>query len=71
MLSGRPFLRLWYHDREEFRLEHQFSQDPHVPFVTRLLAKCVVEDETDCLPNANDLLDEIDKMLLIIRMGCE
>ena len=66
MVSGKPFLRLWYWAKEGSRLEKLFPRAPFIDFARRLLAKCVVEDERDCLPDAGSLLAEVDKTLDII-----
>ncbi|MGA2254787.1 MAG: protein kinase [Thermoguttaceae bacterium] len=67
MLSGKPFLRLWYWEDPEFNLEQLFPQCPYIGLANQLLAKSVVQHERDCLPNASRLLSEVDKMLLIIQ----
>jgi hypothetical protein len=71
MVSGRPFLRLWYWNKPGFNLEEMFPESRFIGFVKRLLAQCVVEREADCFPDANHLLAEIDKMLLIIQRDGE
>ncbi len=38
-----------------------------VRFVNQLLGKCIVEEERDCLEDANELLYEIDKILSLIE----
>ncbi|MGO8988276.1 MAG: protein kinase domain-containing protein [bacterium] len=68
MLSGSPFLRLWYFDRGEFDLEKKFPDVQSMKFANPLLKKCLVEDEGNCLSDAAILLDEIDELLFII--GC-
>ena len=37
--------------------------------MNELLAKCIVENEADCLQSANVLLAELDKMIKKIRSG--
>ncbi|MFH1922238.1 MAG: protein kinase [Planctomycetota bacterium] len=69
MVSGDPFLRLWYFSHPEFNLEVKSPNGPSIQFANQLLAKCVVEDERKCLPDAEALLAEIDKVLLIIQRG--
>jgi len=66
MVSGAPFLRLWYYDRRDFNVEVMFPRGPSIGFANRLFAKCIVEDEDDCLPNARQLLAETDEMLRVI-----
>ena len=69
MVSGDRFLRLWYYARPEFDLVKRLPNSPSIQFANQLLAKCVVEDESDCLPDASALLAEIDKVLFIIQRG--
>lgn len=71
MLSGLALLRLWYYDRSNFNLQEMFPKNASMRLANRLLAKCVVEDESGCLPNAGDLLAEIDRTLLTIERGGE
>ena len=67
MISGSPILRLWYFDKPEFDLEQMFPDNMDIKFINRLLRKCIVENEHDCLNNASDLLSEIDKVLFLIE----
>jgi len=71
MVAGAPFLRFWYYDDPEFNVEKMFPDDPSIRLVNPLLAKCVVEREKDCLPDAGALLAEIDKVLPIVQRGGE
>jgi len=66
LVSGDPFLQLWYFDKPQFDLERKFPESTFIGLANKLLAKCVVEDEENCLRNANDLLAEIDKVLRVI-----
>jgi serine/threonine protein kinase len=67
MISGQPFLRLWYFNRPEYNLEEMFPNNRFMRLINKLLSKCVVENEKDCLPNAGTLLDEIDKIQHIVE----
>jgi serine/threonine protein kinase len=72
MVSGEPFLRGWYYDDEDypqFNVEKMFPDEPSIRFVNRLLSKCVVEREKNCLPDAGALLAEIDKVLPVFDRG--
>ena len=71
MVSRKPFLRLWYHRREEFNLEKMFPDKPEMALLNGLLDKCIVEDEKDCLENADLLLNEIDSLLGALRLGAD
>ena len=71
MVSGKPFLRLWYHPRDEFNLETIFPDRPEMALLNGLLDKCIVEDEEKCLKNAGLLLEEIDSLLSALRLGAD
>ena len=66
MISGRPILRLWYFEKDQFNLEKMFPKSRFMSIANRLLRKCVVEEEKNCLTNAMALLAEIDQMLCVI-----
>ena len=42
-----------------------------IRFANPLFKKCIVEEENDCLPDADALLVEIDKTLSIIKMDAD
>ncbi len=67
MVSGKPFLRLWYWNQSDFNLEELFPQAPFIRFARGLLSRCVVEHEKACMPDANELLAEVDEMLQVIE----
>jgi len=71
MISGKPVLQLWYFNRESFNVEKLFPKSRPMPFANLLFAKCIVEEETDCLPNAGALLQEIDKTITRITFGAD
>lgn len=71
MVSGQSFLRLWYFHKTEFNVEKSFPDVPAMRFVNELLAKCVVEEKDDCLPNATALLGVVDATLLKIESHAE
>lgn len=56
MLSGRGFLRLWYHHDPQFELEKMFPRDESILWARTILDKCIVEHERDCLQDAARLL---------------
>lgn len=56
MLSGRSFLRLWYLHDPQFELEKMFPRDESILWARSILDNCIVERETDCLPDAGRLL---------------
>jgi len=67
MVSGQPILQLWYYDRQKFNVEKLFPNSPHMALANRLFSKCIVEEENDCIPDAGKLLEEIDKIISIIK----
>jgi serine/threonine protein kinase len=67
MVSGKPKLRLWYIHEDDFELEKMFPEDPDIRWARIILDKCVVEKESNCLPNAGELLIEIDRVLAALR----
>jgi len=72
MVSGKGFLRLWYFNEPEypqFDLERVFPENPDVRWVTRILKKCIVQHETDCLKSAGDLLALVDEMIRALEFG--
>lgn len=70
MISGRPKLQLWYYHRDENNLELMFPENG-MHLVNTLLAKCIVENEIDCLSNASEMLKEIDKILRILESNAD
>jgi hypothetical protein len=48
MISGRNGFPFWEYDREANNLEKMSPDDPDMPLVNRLLAKCVVREEKAC-----------------------
>jgi serine/threonine protein kinase len=73
MVSGRTGLDFWYYDRPAkdnrpaTNLELLFPGDPAMKEVNAILAKCVVEEEENCLKSANELLTLVDKAVERIR----
>lgn len=63
MVSGKPILQLWYYEREQFNVEALFPKKNEMPIANELFKKCIVENEEDCLQDANALLEEIDKAI--------
>ena len=71
MVSGLPVLRLWYYQSDQFNVEKLFPKAPFIQFANVLFAKCIVEDEADCLKDANALLSEIDNLLQRIEYNAD
>lgn len=63
MISGRPFLRLWYYDRPQFNIESIFPKTKYGRLINELLKTCIVENEDDCLPDARALLARTDELI--------
>ncbi len=66
MISDIPVLPYWYFDHDEYNLEKKFPHVPYIYMANLLFEKCIVEHESDCIPNATKLLAEIDKILSVI-----
>lgn len=71
MVSGRPFLRLWYYSEPEFDVEALFPDAPYIGFAERIFSRCIVEREKDCLPSAGLLLKEVDRVLRSIDLRAD
>lgn len=71
MVSGLPVLRLWYFKDKRFNLEELFPKAPYIWFANQLFKKCICEHEEDCLSDATNLLEEIDKILFIIDSNAD
>lgn len=71
MVSRTPVLPLWYYDRREYSLTTQFPSDRAMVMLNELLGKCIVENENDCLADANVLLGEVDDLLGRLQSGKE
>jgi serine/threonine protein kinase len=70
MVSGRPRMPLWYFDEEPHDLRTIFSDNSDVPFVHRILKKCVVQrEERMNLKDAGALLDEVDRSIAALESG--
>jgi serine/threonine protein kinase len=67
IVSGRTFLRLWYHHKDEFELEKMFPKDESIRWARAILDKCVVENEEDCLKNAGELLVLVDTVMPAVK----
>src|SRR5262249_53486233 len=67
MISGQPRLQLWYHHKDRFELERMFPTDPDTKWARTILDRCIVEDEKDCLQDANELLQIVDRVLAAVR----
>jgi len=63
MVSGSPFLNLWYFDKPENNIEEKFPNSKSISWVNSLLKKCIVEHEENCISNATELLAAVDEVL--------
>jgi serine/threonine protein kinase len=71
LLSGKPKLRLWYFQDPEFNVENLFPEDRFIRLANPLFSRCIVEREDNCLTDASALLEEVDKVLLIMEMNAD
>ncbi|MEO8593492.1 MAG: protein kinase [Candidatus Solibacter sp.] len=69
MLSGQPFLRLWYYAHPEFDVEAMFPGDPAMCWAKRVFRKCIVEHEKDCMKDAKELLKLVDELIDTLQIG--
>jgi serine/threonine protein kinase len=70
MTAPRGILQLWYYAHKPYDLELKFPDNPLMKAVNELIGKCVVQYEKDCLADAGQLLDEIDKLRSGICRRC-
>ena len=63
MISGQETMPLWYHRKPEFNLENQFSDNESIAFIQEILDKTVVEESTDCIPDATGLLTMMERTI--------
>ncbi len=71
MVSGLPRLPLWYYRRPENDLELLFPGNPDMGHLNELLSRCVVEEEKNCLPDADALLRTVDSASAAMTAGAE
>jgi hypothetical protein len=69
MISGKPVLPLWYHDRAAYDLTKLFPGDGDMAWINEILAATVVEEPDQCLPSSADLLPLIDNAIAAMRRG--
>jgi serine/threonine protein kinase len=69
MVDGRVVLPREYYNHREFDLRENFPDDPDMYLVNEILDHCVVEQPSQCLSSAQDLLIMVDTMLRIIERG--
>ncbi len=69
MISGMEYLYHIYFKHDEYNLEKLFSDDSSMIIVNELLKKCIVELEENCLPNAEALLKECDRLISYFENG--
>jgi serine/threonine protein kinase len=68
MVSGKILPHMYFNDPEypSFNLEKIFPDTKFINLVNLLLRKCIVKSEKECLPDATALLEEVDKLLIMI-----
>lgn len=62
LLSGKRYLRLHHFPVQKYNLEVQFPDDPAMKLVNEFLATCLVDNESDCLRNATELLEKLEAL---------
>lgn len=68
MISGRNGFPFWEYATDDNNLETIFPDDPSMPLVNEILAKCVVRHEGECrYSTALDLLSAVDNLIKQIR----
>ena len=68
MIAGQPILRLWYHRKPQFNLGEMFPDNESIAFAQKILDRTVVEEPTDCLKNATELLASVDWSIEALTM---
>ena len=68
MIAGKSILQLWYHRKPQFNLGEMFPDNESIAFAQKILDRTVVEEPTDCLKNATELLDSIDWTIEALTM---
>ena len=71
MVSNTPILQLWYFNEDQFNVERMSQNAPYIYLANKLFEKCIVQYEEDCLPDAQALLGEIDKLLTMIDKNAD
>jgi hypothetical protein len=70
MISGHNGFPYWEYAEDDNNLERMFPDDPSIPLVNKVLAKCVVRHEKDCrFSTALDLLSEVDDLIKQIKLS--
>ena len=68
MIAGQPILPLWYHRKPQFNLGEMFPDNESIAFAQKILDRTVVEEPTDCLKNATELLASVDWTIEALTM---
>lgn len=69
MITGRLKLPREWHRKPEYNLAKMFATDPRMHMVNEILDKCIVEEPSNCLPSAKELLNLLDEVLGVIGRG--
>lgn len=69
MIDGRMFLPREYFNRPGFDLTQTFRGDPDMFLINSILKVCIVEEASQCLSSADDLLLAVDITLRIMELG--
>lgn len=71
MVTGKTVLQFWYFDKDRFNVELLFPKSRGIQFANPLFAKCIVENEGDCMKDGKVLLSEIDSILESFEVGID
>ncbi|MFZ2639787.1 MAG: protein kinase [Verrucomicrobiia bacterium] len=69
MVSKIPVLQLWYWSREKWDLKRMFPNAQGIELSDQIFEKTIVENETDCLPTAGDLVKLVRRVLQQVQNG--
>lgn len=72
MISGQSYLPHNHFKHEEypgFNLEKLFPEESSMKMVNSILEKCIVDTEKKCLPDAGELLEQIDDLISYFEQG--
>jgi serine/threonine protein kinase len=67
MVAGKSKLPREYQHRPQFDLALLFAEDPRMSLLNALIDKCVVEEPELCLPNAKELLAEVNAAISLFE----
>lgn len=63
LISGKPFLNLWYWDKPQFDVEKQYPDAKWIHCAKEIFRRTIVQEEEQCDPNASILLEHVDQLI--------